>query len=98
MVPQPTLNEDKLDRVATYSVGSTETMSEAVISAFYAANIDVSEKPTQLFDWINSDVFGDIRWNPPPPVYLSKRIWGRRVVITAEEIRIYDSMNLNSPG
>jgi hypothetical protein len=98
MVPTPTLNEDQLDLVITHSVECDERIYGEIITAFHSADIDVSERPTQLFDWINSDVLEDIRWDSVSSVYLSKRIWGKRVIITAEEIRIYDPMDLKQPG
>ncbi|MFC5135229.1 MULTISPECIES: hypothetical protein [Haloferacaceae] len=93
MVPTPVLNEDDLDLLISHP-RSGESISEEIINAFRTANIDVSEKSTRLFDWINSDVLESIRWDSISPVYLSKRIWGQRVVITGEEIRIYEPMNL----
>lgn len=85
----PPLNEEELDLLVSYAVGSEEEMSEAVINAFLAGNIDVFEKSTTLVDWVNVDVFEDIQWTSDRPVYLSTRIWNHQVVITAEEVRIY---------
>jgi acetolactate synthase-1/2/3 large subunit len=56
-----------------------------------AANVDVFDKPTQLVDWVNPDVFDAIQWTSDRPVYLSTRIWDHQVVITAEQVRIYTS-------
>lgn len=89
MHPLPLLNEEKLDLLVSYSISSGEEMTEAVIDAFLAANIDVFERPTTLVDWVNVDVFEDIRWTSDRPVYLSTRIWDHQVVLTAEEVRIY---------
>lgn len=82
-------NEDDLPLLVAYSPSSDEEMCEAVVNAFLAAGIDVFEKPTQLVDWINADVFDDLQWSSNRPLYLSTRIWDHRVVITADEIRIY---------
>ncbi|WP_338739566.1 hypothetical protein [Haloplanus salilacus] len=83
------LNEDDLRLLVAYSPSSDEEMCEAVVNSFLAAGIDVSEKPTQLVDWINADVFDDLQWSANRPLRLGARIWGHRVVITSEEIRIY---------
>lgn len=85
----PRLNEEELDLLVSYSISRGEEMSEAVIEAFLAGKIDVFEKPTTLVDWVNVEVFEDIQWTSDRPVYLSTRIWNHRVVMTAEEIRIY---------
>lgn len=87
----PLLNEGDLDLLVSYSISSEEEMTEAVIDAFLAGNIEVFEKPTALVDWINADVFEDIQWTSDRPLYLSTRIWDYQVVITAEEVRIYSA-------
>jgi hypothetical protein len=91
----PLLNEKQLDLVVCYSLSSGEEMSVAIVNAFHAANIDVFEKSTRLDDWVNTDVFESIHWTSDRPLYLSTRIWGYRVVITPEEVRIYTTMDLN---
>lgn len=87
----PLLNEEDLDLLVSYSVSSGEEMSEAIVNAFHAANVDVFEKPTQLVDWINADVFETLQWTSDRPLSLSTRIWDHRVVLTPEEVRIYTS-------
>jgi hypothetical protein len=91
MSPLPLLNEGELDLLVSYSLSSGEEMSEAVINAFLAANVDVFDEPTQLVDWIDADVFAALHWTADRPVYLSTRIWDHQVVITAEQVRIYAS-------
>jgi len=85
----PRLNENEMDLLVAYSLSSEEAMVEGVVNSFYAANIDVFEKPTQLYDWVNPDVFTLLQWSSNRPIYLSTRIWDHQVVITSEEIRIY---------
>jgi len=90
----PLLNEGELTLLVSYSLSSGEEISEAVVNAFLAANIDVFDEPTQLADWVNPEVFEAIQWNSDRPVYLSTRIWDHQVVITAEQVRIYTSTEL----
>lgn len=78
-----------MQQLVSYSPSSGEEMSEAVVNAFLAANIDVFGKPTLLIDWINPDVFNALEWSSDRPLYLSTRIWDHQVVVTADEIRIY---------
>jgi len=85
----PPLNENEMDLLLAYSLSSEEEMVEGVVKSFNAANIDVSEKPTKLYDWVNPDVFTLLQWSSNCPIYLSTRIWDHQVVITSEEIRIY---------
>lgn len=91
MATSPELNERDLTLVVRYSLDSDEEMAEAVVEAFIAAGIDVYDKPTQLVDWINADVFEHLHWSADRPLYLSTRIWSHRVMMTAEEVRIYRS-------
>lgn len=90
----PLLNEKELDLLVSYSIGSEEEMSVAVIDAFHAANVDVFEKPTELVDWVNIEVFEAIEWTSDRSLYLSTCIWDHQVVFTGEEIRIYTSVGL----
>lgn len=89
MVPLSGLNERDLTLVASYSVESDEEMAEAVIAAFNEAGIDVFSLGTTLTDWINPDVFEQLDWSSDRPLYLSTIIWDHRVVLTAEEVRVY---------
>lgn len=94
MNPLPLLNEGELNLLVSYSIGSGEEISEAVVNSFQAAHIDVFGKSTQLADWINPTVFEAIQWTADRPVYLSTRIWDHQVVITAEQVRIYTPTDL----
>lgn len=77
--------------LVAYSLNDEEEMCEAIVNAFHAANINVFEKPTEIVDWINADVFKALQWSSDRPHLLSTRIWDHQVVITAEEVRIYTS-------
>jgi hypothetical protein len=75
--------------IVSYSISNNEEMTEAVVNAFYAANIDVEEKPTTLADWLHADVLRRIQWTTDRSVRLSTRIWDHWTVMTPEEVRIY---------
>lgn len=94
MSPLPSLNEDDLSLFVRYSRESDEGMAEAVVNAFLAAEVNVYDRPTQLVDWINADVFENLDWRSDRPLYLCTRIWDHGVVITPEEVRIYRSPDL----
>ncbi|MFW6153365.1 MAG: hypothetical protein ACOC42_03300 [Halobacteriota archaeon] len=91
----PPINENDLDLVVSYSVGEEETVLEAVINAFQSANIEVAEESTRLHDWVNTDAVRSFHWTDRP-LYVSTRIWDKRVVITAENVRIYAPLDLSS--
>lgn len=94
MPSSPLLNEGELNLLVSYTLDGDEDMSVAIVDAFHAANIDVFEKETQLEDWVNADVGEDIAWDSDRPQYLCTEIWDHRVVITADEIRLYTSSML----
>lgn len=90
----PSLNVEELDLVVCYSLDNDESMAEAVVDAFLAANINVFNKSTQLADWVNTDVLENIQWSSDRPLHLWTRVWGQIVVITPEEVRIYSRKEL----
>lgn len=94
MAPLPELNESDLSLVVRYSLGSDEAMVDAIVNAFLAAGVDVYDRPTQLVDWVNADVFENLQWASDRPLYLCTRIWGHGVVMTAEEVRVYRGPDL----
>lgn len=83
------LNEGNLCLHVRYLRESDEDMTEAVLNAFDATEVDVYEEDTQLVDWINADVFERLDWSSDQPLYLCTRIWDHAVVMTPEEVRIY---------
>lgn len=90
----PLLNEGNLDLIVRYSLENEGGMAEAVVDAFLAADVDVYDQPTQLVDWINTDVCERLEWTADRPLWLCARIWDHGVVLTPEEVRIYRSSDL----
>lgn len=89
MINLPRSNENALDLQVAYSREPDEEMSEAVVNAFLALDIDVFDKQTRLDDWIDTDIFRTLEWHAHRPLSLCVRIWDHRVTLTSEEIRIY---------
>lgn len=85
----PPLNEGELDLLVAYSFDDEEEITQAIVNAFLAADVDVFEEPTQLVDWVNADVFEDLEWSDDRLLYLCTRIWDYQVVVTPKEVRIY---------
>lgn len=85
----PLLNEGDLSLIVRYSLESDEGMAEAIVNAFLAAGVDVYDRPTQVVDWVNADIFERLEWRSDRPLYVCTRIWDHGVVMTPEEIRIY---------
>jgi hypothetical protein len=70
-------------------LGPDEEITEGIINFFEAAQIDVFAKSTVLDDWIDADVFEELTWDPPYPKYFSAIVWGHRVVLSGDQIRLY---------
>lgn len=85
----PLIDESEVGLLVAYSLSRDEEMTEGIVNAFSAADIDVFEKPTVLADWINPDVFKVLQWSADSPHQLITRIWDHQVVITGDQIRIY---------
>lgn len=91
MVPLPLLDGGELDLVVVYSVDTDERMTEAIVSAFRAVEVDAFEESTRLVDWVDPDVLEKLRWSPDQPLYLYTRIWDHDVVVKPDEVRIYST-------
>ena len=89
METKPSFDAEGLDLLVRYSLDNDESMTEAVVNAFLAANVDVFDKSNQLADWIKPGVLENIRWSSDRPLHLWTRIWDHVVVITPEEVSIY---------
>jgi hypothetical protein len=83
------LDDADLDLLVSCEIGSEDEITEVIVRAFEAVQIDVFDKPTVLDDWVDTDVFVDLNWDRDYPIYLSTIIWDHRVIIASEQIRIY---------
>jgi hypothetical protein len=61
------LNEGDLDRLVSLDQDPEQEISEAIVEAFGAAQIDVFAKPTVLYDWIDPDLVEELVETAPPP-------------------------------
>lgn len=82
-------NEHGSAPLATRSVAGGESMSEAIVGAFRAVNVDAFSEDTTLQEWVDTDALEGFEWSSDRPVAVSTRIWGHDVVVTAEAVRIY---------
>jgi PAS domain S-box-containing protein len=75
--------------LVTYSRDDDESMSEAILQAFFALDIDVFDMETTLQDWINTDPLDGFDWDSTHPLTITTRLWGYSVELTADDVRIY---------
>lgn len=87
----PQLNTGR-EKLASYSVDSEEEISEALVEAFLAANINAFNQASTLSDWVDVDALEAFREGTDCQFRISTQIWYHTVVITPEEITIYTSL------
>jgi PAS domain S-box-containing protein len=77
------------DLLVAYSRDADEPMSESVLHAFLALDIDIFEKDSTLQDWIDVDFLEAVDNHSVRPITITTRLWGYTVELTAGEVRIY---------
>jgi hypothetical protein len=92
MVPQPRLNEESLELLVSHSIGTEETVSEAIVEAFLEANVNVFARETVLKEWIDTDALEALDRRSHHPFYVSSPVWDHQVVITSDEVRVYTDL------
>lgn len=88
MDPLCMLDEDHLSLQVAHTSDPDCRRSEAIVRAFHKSDVDVTEKETTLYDWIRTDLLDGFDWAESPE-FLCVRIWGRPVIVTANQVRIY---------
>ena len=75
--------------LVAYSRDADEPMSESILHAFLALNIDIFERDSTLQDWIDVDFLDEVDNLSVRPITLTTRLWGYTVELTADEVRIH---------
>lgn len=89
VTPETNHGEAHTDLLVTYSRVADESVSEAIIQAFLALNIDIFEMDSTLQDWIDADLLDEFAWHSPTPPTITTCLWGYTVTLTADTVRIY---------
>ncbi|WP_340099376.1 PAS domain-containing protein [Salinibaculum salinum] len=77
------------DLLVAYSRDADEPMSESVLHAFLALDMDIFERDSTLQDWIDVDFLDEVDNLSGRPITITTRLWGYTVELTAGEVRIY---------
>lgn len=85
----PSLMIETTTPLVTYERENDETMSEALVSAYSAAGIDVFEEEDTLEDHFDADSLNSIDWRSNSSVLLTFSLWDYCAVLTSESVRIY---------
>ncbi|MFD1648009.1 PAS domain-containing protein [Haloarchaeobius litoreus] len=75
--------------LVTYSRDADEPMSEAILNAFLALDIDIYEMDRTLQDWVDTDLLDGFDWHSARPLTIRTRLWGYSVELTVDAVRIY---------
>jgi len=82
-------DQTSTDLLVAYSRGADEQMSESILHAFLALDMDIFERDSTLQDWIDVDFLDKVDSLSVRPITITTRLWGYTVELTASEIRIY---------
>lgn len=85
----PPPGQPRSDLLITYSRAPDEPMSEAVLQAFLALDVDVFERDRTFQDWLDTDLVDGFDWQAARPLTITTRLWGYPVVLTGDGVRIY---------
>lgn len=86
----PRLSEQQ-PPLLTYQIEDGEPIYEAITEVFGAIGVEVYEEKTTIEDWTNG--LFDLRLlNSEGPHRVSTIIWDHPIVITPDEIRIYEHL------
>lgn len=89
----PALQRSDVDLLATYSIGSEESMPTAITEAFRSTGLNPADQETVVEDWIDGDALDQLCRAPDRHLRISTIIWNHPVIITPEEIQIFDNQS-----
>lgn len=89
MSPLPPLRRGNTGLLVSHDIESDKSLHEAIVEAFLLAGMDVYSEPTQIADWLEPDVLKRLDFTDPH-TYVGTRIWDHHVLITGEEVRVYE--------
>lgn len=94
--PEPEHRRTDSGLLITYTPDADEPMSQAVLRAFFAIDIDIFEKEETLESQIRSDALNGFDWGTDCPHRLTTRLWGYGVEISGDKVRIFDDSSSGS--
>jgi transcription antitermination factor NusA-like protein len=90
-MPDSEFNFRDDNRVVTYSISPNEGVTEALLNAFYTANVDIDGGDEMLMDQIEADGLNRLIEESTQNVRVTTQLWDHTVVIRPEEVTIYNS-------
>lgn len=94
MPPLPPLRRGNSGLVVAHAIESGQSLHEAIVEAFLLAGMDVYSEPTQIADWVEPDVLEQLDFTDRQ-TYLGTRIWDHHILITGNQVRIYETFPPN---
>jgi PAS domain S-box-containing protein len=88
-VSQTRHGQTHTDLLITYTRGADEPMSEAILQAFLALDVDIFAMDRTLQNCIDTDLLDRVDWHSARPLTITTRLWGYSVELTADYVRIY---------
>lgn len=86
-VPSEPVEEKEPELVR--SVDTDVPMSQEILDAFRANDVDMVEQNTTLHDRIDPDALNELGWENGGDFRVAFSLWSHRVVLTPEVVRLY---------
>lgn len=91
----PQLHLESYDPSVTYSVGSEESITDAVLAAFRNSDVDLCERELTLYEQIDDNGLDQLFARGGREIRLTARLWDRPVVVTPETVVVYAERGLS---
>jgi hypothetical protein len=88
-VTLPNLRLDQYEPAVVYSLEDGESMTDAVLAAFEASDVDIDTHNATLYDQIDDNGLEGLFARHNRQLRLTTRLWDRPVVITPEQVVVY---------
>lgn len=88
-VSLPELRLSGYEPAVVYSLGSSESTTDAVLAAFEHSSVDIGEREATLYDQIDDIGLDGLFDRGDRELRLTTRLWDRPVVITPEQVVVY---------
>jgi hypothetical protein len=87
----PDLRLNGYEPTVVYSLENGESMTDAVLAAFERSDVDIDEFEITLYEQIDDNGLEGLFSRTDKNLRLTTRLWNRPVVITPEQVTIYDA-------
>lgn len=77
--------------LVTYSVEDPDRITDEIVDAFLAAQIDVFDRDERLQEQIATDALESFDWESNQSLQIHCELWDHRVVVTPDAVAVYEN-------